>query len=300
MNLVFMGTPDFAVPSLERLIDSRHNVKLVVTAPDKERGRGRKVTPTPIKEVALSNNIEVVTPSDLTDDSFLNLLKEINADLFVVVAFRILPAKVFTIPAAGTINLHGSLLPKYRGAAPIQWALINGDTETGLTTFFIDEKVDTGNIIMQQKVRIEENDDYGSLYNKMKIEGAELLLKTVDLIESGNYTLQKQDPEHVTMAPKITKELCRIDWNLPAKKIHNLIRGLSPQPGAFFVLNDKAYKVYKSAVVKEPILKPAEILQTKNEIFIGTGEGTLQIIRIKPEGRKTMTSEEFLRGYSLI
>jgi methionyl-tRNA formyltransferase len=295
-----MGTPDFAVPSLERLIDSRHSVKLVVTAPDKERGRGRKVTPTPVKEVALRNNLEVVTPPDLTDDSFLNLLKEINADLFVVVAFRILPAKVFTIPPAGTINLHGSLLPKYRGAAPIQWALINGDKETGLTTFFIDEKVDTGNIILQQKVKIEDDDDYGSLYDKMKTEGAELLLKTVDLIESGNYTLQKQDPEQVTMAPKITKELCRIDWNLPAKKIHNLIRGLSPQPGAFFVLNDKVYKVYKSAVVKEPILKPAEILQTKNEIFIGTGEGTLQIIRIKPEGRKTMTSEEFLRGYSLI
>ncbi|MGK9368935.1 methionyl-tRNA formyltransferase [Melioribacter sp. Ez-97] len=300
MDLVFMGTPDFAVPSLERLIASEHNVKLVVTAPDKERGRGRKITPTPVKEVALRNNLKVVTPSDLTDDSFINLLKEINADLFVVVAFRILPAKVFTIPPAGTINLHGSLLPKYRGAAPIQWALINGDKETGLTTFFIDEKVDTGNIILQQKIKIEDDDDYGSLYDKMKTEGAELLLKTVDLIESGNYTLQKQDPAQVTMAPKITKELCRIDWNLPAKKIHNLIRGLSPHPGAFFVHNDKTYKVYKSAVVKEPALIPSEIHQTKKEIFIGTGEGTLQILQIKPEGRKTMTSEEFLRGYSLI
>jgi len=300
LNLVFMGTPDFAVPSLERLIESPHKVKLVITAPDKERGRGRIVTPTPVKEVALKHNIEVITPANLSDDSFIEHLQNAQADLFVVVAFRILPEKVFTIPPSSTINLHGSLLPRYRGAAPIQWALINGDTETGLTTFFIDKNVDTGNIILQQKIKIEDDDDYGSLYNKMKKEGAELLLKTVDLIETGNYTLQKQDSARVTMAPKITKELCRLDWNKPAKKIHNLIRGLSPQPGAYFILNDKVYKVYKSAVVNEPVLRPAEILQTKKEIFVGTGEGTLQILQIKPEGRKIMTSEEFLRGYSLI
>jgi methionyl-tRNA formyltransferase len=235
----------------------------------------------------------------MKDEEFIDNLTQLNADLFVVVAFRILPRSVYTIPKFGSFNLHGSLLPKYRGAAPIHWAIINGEKETGVTTFFLEDKVDTGNIILQEKLTIEEDDNLGTIHDKMSLLGAEAVLKTVDLIESGNYELQKQDNSLATPAPKISKELGEIDWNKPARQIHNLIRGLSPFPGAYFIHNGAKYKVFKSVVVESVKLLPGEIKQTKNEIFIGCSDNALQILELQPEGRKRMTADAFLRGYSL-
>ncbi len=295
-----MGSPEFAIPSLEKLLNSKHSIELVVTAPDKERGRGKKILPTPVKNYTISRGLKVLSPQFLKDEVFINELKAINANLFVVVAFRILPKEIFTIPPKGTINLHASLLPKYRGAAPIQWALINGEKETGVTTFFIEEKIDIGNILLQSKIEIGDDDNFGSLHDKLMIIGADLLLQTVNLIESGNYELIKQDDSLSSPAPKITKEICRINWNKTALQIHNLVRGLSPTPCAFFELNNKIYKVYKTKVINNIKLEIGKIYQTKNEIFIGTGDGTIQILELQMEGRRRMTAEEFLRGYSLI
>jgi len=300
LKIVFMGSPEFAIPSLEKLLNSNHSVELVVSAPDKERGRGKKILPTPVKEFALSKGLKVLTPLSLKEESFIKQLKEINADLFVVVAFRILPKEVFTIPSKGSFNLHASLLPKYRGAAPIQWAIINGEKETGVTTFFLEESVDTGNIILQEKIKIDDEDNFGTLHDKLMNLGADVVLKTVELINSGNYQLIKQDDSLASPAPKITKEICRIDWSKSAKEIHNLVRGLSPHPCAFFEHQGKIYKVYKTQIVQNKVLEPSKILQTKKEIFIGTNNGTIQILELQMEGRKKMTAEEFLRGYSLL
>ena len=300
MKIIFFGTPDFAIPSLKILNESKHEVLAVVTAPDKQRGRGRKVSFTPVKKYALENNLQILQPEKLNNDDFVQELKKFNADLFVIVAFRILPTSVFTIPPEGSFNLHGSLLPKYRGAAPIQWALINGEKETGVTTFFLKEKVDTGNIIAQEKIEITEEDNLGTLHDKMSEIGAMLVLKTVEIIEEGNIKLKEQDNSLATPAPKITKAICKIDWNKPAIEIHNLIRGISPFPGAYFISNNKQFKIFKSKIVEEKKLKPSQIEQTKKEIFIGTADGTIQVLEIQPEGRKRMTAEEFLRGYSLV
>ena len=193
MNIIFMGTPDFSVPSLEILLNSRHNISAVVTAPDKQRGRGRKVSYTPVKDFALKNNVPVLQPEKLKDENFISDLKKINADIFVVVAFRILPPEVFTIPKFGSFNLHGSLLPKFRGAAPIQWAIMKGEKETGVTTFALEEKVDTGKIYLQEKIKINAQDDFGSLHDKMSIIGAKVVLDTVDLIEEQKFKLLQQD-----------------------------------------------------------------------------------------------------------
>ncbi|MEN8191861.1 MAG: methionyl-tRNA formyltransferase [Bacteroidota bacterium] len=298
MKIVFFGTPDFAVPSLDKL-NQEHEVVAVVTAPDKERGRGRKVSYTSIKEYALKQNLKILQPEKLDNETFIRELKEIQADLFIIVAFRILPRSVFELPTKGSFNLHGSLLPKYRGAAPIQWALINGDTETGVTTFFLKEKVDTGNIILQEKIEITKDDDFGKLHDKMSLVGAELVLKTVEDIENEDVELQTQNDELTSPAPKITKELGEINWNKPAKQIHNLIRGLSPFPGAYFVHNNLKYKVFKSKINESVKLSPGEIKQTKNEIFIGCSDSSLQILELQPEGRKRMLADAFLRGYSL-
>ncbi len=299
MKIVFFGTPDFAIPALNKILESKHSLEAVVTAPDKERGRGRKVQFTPVKKFALEHNIKVLQPTKFKDEDFIETLRNINADLFVVVAFRILPKEVFTIPPEGSFNLHASLLPKYRGAAPIQWALINGETETGVTTFFLKEKVDTGNIILQRKVKIAEDDNFGTLHDKLAEVGAGLVVETIDLIESGNYRLTEQDNSLATPAPKITKDICRIEWSKSAREIHNLIRGLSPYPAAFFEHGGKTYKIFASEVVEQPGLEPGEIHTTKKELFIGTGEQTLKILEIQPEGRKRMKTDEFLRGYSL-
>lgn len=299
MKIVFMGTPDFAIPSLRILLNSHHTVTAVVTTPDKERGRGQKVTFTPVKEFALQNNIEVLQPDTLKDENFIRALKEINADLFIIVAFRILPVQIYTLPSKGSFNLHGSLLPKYRGAAPIQWAIINGEKETGVTTFFLEEKVDTGNIILQEKLILNDDDNFGTVHDKMSELGALVVLRTVNMIEEGKIKLKQQENSLATPAPKITKETARINWDKPAAEIHNLVRGLSPYPGAYFTHNQKQIKVYKSAVVQHN-LAPGEIYQTKTELIVGCGKGALKLLELQPEGRKRMTVDEYLRGYRLV
>ena len=298
MKIVFMGTPDFSIPSLKILIENNHQILAVVTTQDKERGRGQKVTYTVVKQFAIGRNIAVYQPEKLKGNfDFVEQMKSLKPDLFVVVAFRILPKEVFEIPKYGSFNLHGSYLPKYRGAAPIQWALINGDTETGLTTFKLAEKVDTGNIYLQEKVKINPDDNFETLHDRMSLIGAQLVLKTVQLIESGNYELKQQDDSLASPAPKITKEICLIDWNKPAEEIHNLVRGLSPYPAAFFNYNNKVIKIYNTEIVKDFNLKPFELQQTKTELIIGCGKDALRILEIQQEGKKRMNIEEFLRGF---
>ncbi|MBA4405907.1 methionyl-tRNA formyltransferase [bacterium] len=324
MKIVFMGTPEFAIPSLKILLESNHNVVAVVSALDKKRGRGKQISFTPVKEFALQNKLEVLSPVTLKDAEFVKRLKELQPDLFVVVAFRILPKEVYTIPAKGAFNLHGSLLPKYRGAAPIQWALINGEKETGLTTFFLEDRVDTGNIIIQEKIVIEDSDDFGSLHDKMMILGADVVIRTVNMIASGEVKTFKQDDSLASPAQKIAKEICQISWDKSAEVIHNLIRGLSPHPGAFFEYDGKTFKLFKTKIMEngETVSWQARLtiensninsqlatlnsklsvtlIQTKKEIFISIGNDLLQILELQPEGRKRMTAEEFLRGYSFI
>ncbi len=297
MKIVFFGTPDFAVPSLKKLIESSHEVAAVVTAPDKERGRGRKVSFTPVKEFAIENALPVLQPENLKNGNFIAELKKINADVFVVVAFRILPSAVYTLPKYA-FNLHGSLLPKYRGAAPIQWALINGEKETGVTTFLLEKTVDTGNIILQKKIEISPDDDFGTLHDKLSLLGADAVLETVEILNDGNFEPLPQDDTAATKAPKITKDLARINWHDDAEKIVNLVRGLSPFPAAFFESEGKIYKVYKARVA-DVELSPGEVGRTKKELFVGAGKGAVEILEIRPEGRKRMTADEFLRGYEI-
>jgi methionyl-tRNA formyltransferase len=298
MNLIFMGTPDFAIPSLKILFKSKHKILSVVTAPDKERGRGRKVSFSAVKEYALENNINVLQPEKLKDENIIKQLKNYNPDLFVIVAFRILPPEVFKIPKFGSFNLHASLLPKYRGAAPIQWAIINGEKETGVTTFSLEEKVDTGNIYIQEEIKIEEDDDFGTLHDKLSALGADVVLRTVDLIESGDFKLQEQISTTVTYAPKITKGTAEIDWNKNAEDIHNLVRAMSPYPGASFYYNNRMFKIYKTKVMKDKELPPGKIRQSKQELIIGCGQGSLSILEIQMEGKNKLNIADFLRGYS--
>ena len=299
MNIVFMGSPDFSLPSLKILLESKHQILAVVTQPDKVRGRGQKVSFTPVKQFATENNIPVYQPEKLKgNEEFVEQMKSLRADLFVVVAFRILPKEVFEIPKFGSFNLHGSYLPKYRGAAPIQWALINGETETGLTTFKLAEKVDTGNIYIQQKLEIFPEDNFETLHDRMSELGAKLVLETVNLIESGIHELKRQDDSLASPAPKIIKEICQIDWNKSATEIHNLVRGLSPHPAAFFLFDEKVIKIYKTEVVGGMSLQPFKFHQTKTELIIGCGKDALRILEIQQEGKKRMNIEEFLRGFS--
>ena len=312
MKIIFMGTPDFAIPSLKKILQSHHSIIAVVSARDKERGRGRRVSATPVKEFAVKEGIEILTPFSLKDTDFINRLIELKPDLFIVVAFRILPFEVYSIPEKGSFNLHGSLLPKYRGAAPIQWALINGEKETGVTTFYLEDKVDTGNIIIQKKMAINDKDDFGVIHDKMMMLGADVVMKTLDLIESGNVELKKQNEINASRAPKITKDICLINWNKTTIEIYNLIRGLSPYPTAFFIHNDKNYKVFKSKIPgKEKLLlmnlQSSDssstlniFIQTKDEIYVKTSDGILQILELQPEGRNRMSAEEFLRGNTLL
>ena len=303
MKLIFMGTPEFAVPSLERLVNSNHKVLGLVTGPDKPVGRGQKVIATPIKRFAIEQGLTVLTPKRLKDENFIAELKQFNADIFVVVAFRILPEAVFTIPPKGTINLHGSLLPKYRGAAPINWAIINGETETGLTTFFIEKKVDTGEIILQHKISIGPEETAGELHDKMCEIGAEFLLQSVNLIEQGTAPRIKQAGE-ITLAPKLTKETCRIDWTRDAISIYNLVRGLSPFPRAFTCYKGKELKVCCATIEQETTeshAKSGQIIDVdkKGKIFVATGNGVVSIIELQPESKRRMTTAEFLRGHKI-
>lgn len=303
-----MGTPEFAVPSLNALLESGYNISAVLTAPDKPAGRGQKLHASPVKKFALDNGLKLIQPFKLKDDYFISELSLLKPDLQVVVAFRMLPEAVFTIPPLGTFNLHASLLPQYRGAAPINWALINGETETGLTTFFIDKNIDTGNILLQEKIKILKEDNAGSLHDKMMIKGAELVLKTVKIIESGNFKEIPQKDfnssiQSLKSAPKIEKFHCKIEWNKPGIEILNLIRGLSPSPGAFSFLkkNDRSYqlKIFEAEFYESSEqLIPGTIVSDNRSYFkVGAQNGYLNFKSIQLEGKKRMNIREFLAGF---
>ncbi|UCB52634.1 MAG: methionyl-tRNA formyltransferase [Candidatus Zixiibacteriota bacterium] len=301
MRLIFMGSPEFAIPSLEKLVQSRHEMAGVVTVPDKPKGRGRKLSESPVKTFAREHDLKILAPGNLKDEGFVGTLRELNPDLMVVVAFRILPEVVFTIPPKGTINLHASLLPKYRGAAPINWAIINGETKSGLTTFYIKKKVDTGNMIMQREVEIDAEESFGDVHDRMAQLGAEVLLETVDLIERGEARMIEQDDSLATPAPKITPEHCRIDWSRMAEEIKNQIRGLAPSPGAFARFRGKILKIFKARLV-DSIESPGDfgvvvMSEEKESLWVRTGGGILSLLEVQPEGKKRMRIEEFVRGY---
>jgi methionyl-tRNA formyltransferase len=298
-----MGTPEFAIPSLEKLCDSHHKVVAVVTGPDKPVGRGLKLSPTPVKRIAEERGIPVFMPEKLADESFVAQLERISADLFVVVAFRILPASVYTLPRKGTINLHASLLPHYRGAAPINWAIINGEKETGVTTFFIEEKVDTGEWILQHKVPITDGETAGELHDKLSEIGADVLFETIDLIEKGTAPRIRQQGG-ITKAPKISKEICRINWSKNAISIYNLIRGLSPFPRAFTLFHGEEFKIIGAKIdTEQPASnsQPGEIIAVGKEMFfVATGNGVVAITEVQPENKRRMTTAEYLRGHKVV
>jgi len=308
LRIIFMGTPEFAVPSLEILIEHHFNVVAVITAPDKPKGRGRKLAASPVKEAAEKHQIPVLQPTNLKSPEFAEELKSYQADLQVVVAFRMLPEVVWDMPTIGTFNLHASLLPQYRGAAPINWAIINGETETGVTTFMIKHEIDTGSIIFQEKENILPDDSAGTLYARLMQKGAQLVLKTVEAISRDDYTLSPQKTEDVTLksAPKIHKETCEIDWNQPAEKVRNFIRGLSPYPAAYTTLStpqgDKNCKIFKTSVTdtKDENLQPgATKTDNKTYIYIQTADELLAIDELQLEGKKRMPVQEFLKGNKL-
>lgn len=301
LRIVFMGTPDFAVPSLEILIEHRFNVVAVITAPDRPQGRGQKLTASPVKECALKFNLPVLQPTNLKSPEFIEELRSYNANLQIVVAFRMLPEVVWSMPSLGTFNLHASLLPQYRGAAPINWAIINGETETGVTTFFLKHDIDTGNIIFQEKEVILPEDTAGSLYERLMIKGAALVLKTVQTIANDKVTKSPQiESGEIHHAPKIFKETCRIDWHQPSQQIVNFVRGLSPYPAAWTIINDKNYKIYKvKTVLEKPSSENKFVTDNKTYLYIKALDGWVSIEELQPEGKKRMTIGDFFRGNQL-
>lgn len=300
LRIIFLGTPEFAVPSLEILVEHKFDVVAVITAPDKPQGRGQKLMPSPVKEAALKHNIPVLQPTNLKDSAFIEELKSYQANLQIVVAFRMLPEMVWAMPELGTFNLHASLLPQYRGAAPINWAIINGEKETGATTFFLKHEIDTGSIIFQEKEPIHESDNVGTLYERLMHKGAGLVLKTVKAIETGNYPSEPQNMSiEIKHAPKIFKETCEINWNQTSKQVVDFVRGLSPYPGAWTMLNGKTYKVFncqQSTVDSQPLTGNNGQWTIDHGLKIQTADGWVNIIEFQPEGKKRMPVEEFLRG----
>ena len=303
LRIIYMGTPEFAVPSLEILINHGWNVVAVITAPDKPKGRGQKMIPSPVKECALKYDIPVLQPTNLKSPEFLEDLKNFHADIQVVVAFRMLPEVVWNMPPKGTFNLHASLLPNYRGAAPINWAIINGEKETGITTFFLKHEIDTGSIIFQEKEPILEEDNIGSLYERLMNKGANLVLKTIEAVAEGNIEAKPQDERMaIHHAPKIFKETCEIHWEKPAKEIHNLVRGLSPYPAAWTTLDGKNCKIFRTEIANSIVegMEPGKFHTAgKTYLTLQTGEGCLNILELQLEGKKRLGIEEFLRGYKM-
>ena len=305
MRIVFMGTPEFAVASLDALIESGSEIVGVVTAPDKPAGRGQKVSESAVKQYAVAKGSTILQPEKLKNGQFLEELKSLNANLQVVVAFRMLPEVVWTMPTLGTINLHASLLPQYRGAAPINWVLINGEKESGVTTFFLKHDIDTGDILFTEKVTLTGYETAGELHDRLMYKGAGLLVKSVKGIESGRYTELPQahlaEGVELKHAPKIFKENCKIDWDQPAENIYNLIRGLSPYPTAFTILNGKILKVFRSEYeITETGIQPGDfICDNKSHLKFAAADGYVSVTDIQLEGKKRMGIEEFLRGIRL-
>ena len=298
-----MGTPDFAVGCLNALVNSNHNVEAVITAPDRAAGRGKKIIQSEIKKYTNRNNLRLLQPINLKDEKFINELKSINADIFVVVAFRMLPKIVWEIPEKGTINLHASILPQLRGAAPIHWAIINGLKETGVTTFFINEKIDFGDVIEKSKVKIDSSENTGQLYEKLKTKGSELLLSSLKIIEKNNFKSTKQtNPKELLLAPKLNKNNTRINWNNKGESIFNFVRGLNPYPSAW-TKNKKTDKILKLFNVIFHLEQnnnknlAGTILFENNSIKIITIDGYLEVLELQLEGKKRMSNLEFINGY---
>ncbi len=300
LKLLFMGTPEFAVPSLETLSQAGYPILAAVTGADKPRGRGQRLGPTPVKQSALRHNIPVLETSSVRDPAFTEQILRLQPDLAVVVAFRILPPSVFTIPRLGTLNLHASLLPRYRGAAPINWAIMNGETETGVTTFFLEQAVDTGAMLLQSRVSIEPEDDAGTLHDRLAEVGARIVLETVQMIERGEAKPQPQNNGEATPAPKIFKEQCRILWNRSAEQLHNFVRGLAPHPAAWTMHGNHLLKIYRTRSVKggQPGI-PGMVTVTDTSLMVAVQDGHVEILELQQEGRRRMTVAEFLRGYPL-
>ena len=304
MNIVFMGTPDFAVESLKSLYEAGHNILAVVSQPDKPSGRGMKLVATPTKAYALEKGIKVYQPEKVrNNEEFINELKNLNPDVMVVVAYgKILPEAILEIPKYGCINVHGSLLPKYRGAAPIQWAIINGEPETGITTMYMDKGMDTGDMLLKATVQIEDDDTYGSLYEKLKTSGGELIVKTLEELQKGTLNREKQ-PENFSIAPMIFKENCRIDWSKTAFEIRNLVRGVNPAPGAWTMLDDKVYKIWECEEIEEPSFSKkcgtVLVAYRKEGLIISTGKGAIKVNVIQAPNSKKMNILDYLRGNSI-
>lgn len=307
MKIIFLGTPDFAVASLDAMVQHNLNVVAVVTMPDKPAGRGMKLQQSAVKKYAVEHNIPVLQPEKLKNEDFLHELKSYNADLQVVVAFRMLPEVVWNMPPLGTINVHASLLPNYRGAAPINWAIINGEKESGVTTFKLKHEIDTGDILLQEKVAISETDNAGILHDKLMIAGANLLVKTIDKLQKNTLKITPQTelstancqlPTEFKHAPKIFTETCKIDWAKSTNEVYNLIRGLSPYPAAFTTVNDKKMKLFAvEKTIESHLFEPGKIdTDNKKFIHIYTIDGYINLLKIQLEGKTQMLVEDFLRG----
>jgi methionyl-tRNA formyltransferase len=303
LRIVYMGTPEFAVPSLEALIQNGYLVVAVVTAPDKPQGRGQKLVSSPVKDCALQHHLPVLQPTNLKSSAFVEELKKYEANLQIVVAFRMLPEVIWNMPALGTFNLHASLLPNYRGAAPINWAIINGEKETGVTTFFLTHEIDTGRIIFQEKEPIDQTDDVGSLYERLMKKGAALVLKTVRAIEAGGHpSLPQILTGQERHAPKIFKETCELRWDQTTESIHNFIRGLSPYPAAWTILQGKTYKIFRTNMQTASVnATTCGKLDTDHKTYlrIQTLDGWIYVVELQPEGKRKMKIEDFLRGNTL-
>lgn len=299
MRIVFMGTPDFAVPCLLRLIDGGHDIAGVFSQPDRPRGRGHRLSPTPVKELAESRGIPVYQPEKLRDGTALSLLQSLEPELIVVVAYgRILPRDILELPRHGCVNVHASLLPKLRGAAPVQWSVINGDAETGVTTMFMAEGLDTGDMILSLKTLIGENETAGELFDRLAPLGADALMLTLEQLQTGTIKRTRQDEGLATCAPMISKTLARLDFGKEPREVCNLIRGLNPAPGAFTKLDGRIVKVLAAKPVSEDAGKPGEVLDPA-KLTVACGQGAIELVSVRPEGKGPMSGAEFARGKRL-
>ena len=302
MKIVYMGTPDFAVPPLAALVQNGYEVTAVVTQPDKPKGRGKTLLPTPVKEEAMKHDIPVYQPLKVREPEFVETLKKLEPDMIIVAAFgQIIPKAILDMPRFGCVNVHASLLPKYRGAAPIQWAVLNGDQVTGVTTMRMDEGLDTGDMIMKQEVIVDEDETGGSLFDKLSEVGAKLCVKTMEAIENGTAVYTPQDDALATHTGKIQKEMGSIDWSKDAEVIERLVRGLNPWPSAYTRIDDKNLKIWRAKVISHEVkAAPGCILKvTKDELEVQTGNGVLALLEVQLEGKKRMTTDAFLRGYQV-
>lgn len=301
IRILFLGTPEFAATSLKKLIAEGANVVAVITAPDKPSGRGLQMHQSAVKQVAIANGLQVLQPEKLKNPEFIELLESLQIDLGIVLAFRMLPEVVWKLPKIGTFNLHASLLPQYRGAAPINWAIINGEKQTGISTFFLQHEIDTGNLLLQEEIDIGPDENVGSLYERMMVKGADLVWKTVEGIASNTLKDKPQSQECTKHAPKIFKEDCLLDFAKSAQEIHNKVRGLSPVPAAFTIWNDKIFKIYETELSPEKSLLPSgSFRQIEHGVLaVSTSDYWLILREIQPEGKRKMTAKEFLAGHKI-